>query len=157
MKEYKTLILGLGNDILTDDGIGPRLVCDLAKTITRADIVFNTATCGGLETMENIRGYKKVIFIDAISTIDGRPGNVYYFTPSDFHETSNLSNLHDISFLTALRMGNILELDLPSDLHIIAIEIIEDRVFNDKLSPVIDENYPVILKKVTELVLQNID
>jgi hydrogenase maturation protease len=157
MKENKTLVIGLGNDILTDDGIGPQLVRDIAKKITRTNLVFNTASFGGLETMEYIRGYKKVIFIDAIRTVNGQPGDVYYFTPSDFQETSNLSSLHDINFLTALKMGNFLEMDIPSDIHIVAIEIIEDRVFNDSFSPVIAEKYPEILKKVTALILQNID
>ena len=156
MKKKKILLLGLGNDILTDDGIGPKLVRDLSQTLSRTDIDFNTASCGGLETMEHIRGYEKVIFIDAIRTLKGRPGDVFYFTPSDFHETSNLSNLHDINFLTALRMGKILDLDLPSDIHIIAVEIIEDRVFSDKFSPAIAEKYTTILEEVTSHVLQSL-
>ena len=154
MNEKKTLILGLGNDILSDDGMGPRLVRDLAQIFTCPDIIFDTASCGGLEIMEYIKGYNKVIFIDAIRTRNGKPGDVYYFIPSDFQETSHLSNLHDIYFLTALKLGNILELDLPVDLHIIAIEIIEDMEFNEEFTPLIRESYPGILERVSDLVKQ---
>ena len=46
-----TLILGVGNEILSDDGIGPRLVKDLASMIDDRDLQFKTASCGGLEIM----------------------------------------------------------------------------------------------------------
>jgi len=154
MTNKKILILGLGNDILTDDGIGPQLVRDLGKIFESPDIQFNTACCGGLEIMEYIKGYKKVVFIDAIRTRNGKPGDVYYFIPSDFQETSNLSNLHDVSFLTAIKLGTTLELGLPDDLHIIAIEIFEDIEFSNEFSPILKERYPEILDKSSVIINQ---
>ena len=148
----KTLILGLGNEILTDDGIGPKLVRDLAQMINSQNIHFNSAFCGGLEIVEFIKDYEQVIFIDAIHTRGGRPGDVYYFIPSDFRETSHLSSLHDVSFLTALKLGNILNMGLPDDLHIIAIEIIEDMEFGNELTPQLKERYSQILEEVIILV-----
>ncbi len=152
MTKKKTLILGLGNDILTDDMIGPRLVHDLAQMIDDPNVQFDTACCGGLEIMEYIKGYEKVVFIDAIRTRDGKPGDVYYFIPSDFRETSHLSSLHDVSFLTALKLGNTLNLGLPDDLHIIAVEIIEDMEFSEEFTPPLKERYPGILEEVFAIV-----
>jgi len=142
----------MGNDILTDDGIGPRLVRDLAKMKVSPFVSFEVSCCGGLEIMEYIKGYDKVIFIDAIRTADGNPGEVYNFDLSGFRETSNLSNLHDINFLTALKLGKNLDLELPSDLHIIAIEIVEDMEFGEKFSEPLEKQYPLILKKVYTVV-----
>jgi hydrogenase maturation protease len=150
--EKKTLILGLGNDILTDDGIGPRLIKDLSGMILKDNVHFNVACCGGLEIMEYIKGYQQVVFIDAIRTKGGIPGDVYYFKPSDFRETSHLSSLHDITFITALNLGNTLDLDLPSDLHIIAVEIIEDMEFSNEFTSALRERYPEILKKASEII-----
>ena len=152
MTNKKILILGLGNEILSDDGIGPRLVKDLAKKNPGKDVEFATSCCGGLEIMECIHGYGKVIFIDAIRTLNGNPGNIFHFVPADFRETSNLSNLHDLNFITALHLGEILELDLPSDLHIIAVEIIEDREFSESLTPYMQRIYPEILEKVESMI-----
>jgi len=151
---YKTLILGLGNDILTDDGIGPRLVHDLSQMIINKNVQFDTACCGGLEIMEHIKGYEKVVFIDAFHTPEGNPGDVFYFVPAEFRETSNLSNLHDINFLTALELGNTLNMDLPSDLHIIAIKIIEDLEFSEEFTEPLKKRYPGILEEVFKLVNQ---
>jgi hydrogenase maturation protease len=154
VKIKKTLILGLGNDILTDDRIGSQLVRDLSQFIESSSIDFGTACCGGLEIMEYIKGYEKVVFIDSIRTRQGKPGDVYYFMLSDFHETSHLSNLHDINFLAAIKLGNTLEMDLPSDLHIIAVEIIEDMEFSEEFTPQLKEKYPEILKEVVTIVRQ---
>ena len=86
--------------------------------------------------------------------IPGTEGRVMFmfFSPSDFRETSNISNLHDVNFITALHLGDILELNLPSDLNIIAVEITEDREFSEKLTPLLEIRYPEILEEVSSLV-----
>ncbi|MGB8491323.1 MAG: hydrogenase maturation protease [Bacteroidales bacterium] len=150
MTDKKTLILGLGNEILSDDKIGPVLIHDLSQRINLANVWFTTAASGGLEIMELIKDYEKVVFIDAIHTRDGKPGDVYYFEPADFRETSHLSSLHDIDFLTAIRLGNLLEINLPVDLHFIAIEIIEDREFSEEFTQPLKEKYQEILEQITE-------
>jgi hydrogenase maturation protease len=152
MLDKNVLILGIGNEILSDDGIGPRLVRHLSRVINRKDFEFTTASCGGLDVMEYIYGYSKVILVDAIHTLDGKPGSVYHFTLSDFRETSNLSNLHDVNFITALHLGNSLKLDLPSDMHFIAVEISDDREFSENLTPELENKYPEILNEVRELI-----
>jgi hydrogenase maturation protease len=156
MVKGKIIILGLGNDILSDDSIGPRLVNDLAHKFTGQNIILKTASCGGIEVMEYIRGYKKAIIIDAIRTSGGIPGTVYHFGPDKFTETSHLSNPHDTSFITALKIGKMLKLDIPKDLYIIAVEIVEDKVFSSELTLLMQKNYQRILKQVLKLVEQNL-
>ena len=148
----KTLILGIGNEILTDDGIGPKLVNELQKKGFPGNIHFQNAFVGGLEILEIIGGYQNVVFIDAIITEKGKPGTVYHFTPDDFKETLHLSNLHDTNFLTALELGRKMNMPLPSEIHIIAVEIIEDHIFSNQFSPEIDSKYSLILNTVKNLI-----
>ena len=154
MTDIRTLILGVGNDILTDDGIGSRLVIDLIKLINAPDVHFNTACCGGLEIVEYIKDFKRVIIVDAIRSQGGRPGAVYYFIPSDFRETSHLSNMHDVSFLTALELYDTLDLSLPDEIHIIAVEIAEDMKFSEEFTLQLEERYPEVLEKVHDMIKQ---
>jgi hydrogenase maturation protease len=146
----KILVLGIGNDILKDDGIGPRLVKDLQKMSFPEGICFKTSSMGGLEILEMIRDYHTVLILDAIKTKEGTPGNVYYFNPSDFHETMHLSNLHDVNFITALELAKKIKLSIPETIHIIAVEILEDLEFGRSLSPELEEKYPEILDRVQE-------
>lgn len=149
-----TLVLGMGNDILMDDGIGPRLLHDIAPMLENPRLQFDVACCGGFEIMQVIKGFDKVLFIDAIRTKNGKPGDIYYFNPSDLQETLHHSSLHDVGFLTALHLGNSLDLHLPTDLHIVAIEIVEDMEFSEDLTPELQEKYPKIKKEVADLIEQ---
>ena len=65
------LILGVGNDILMDDGIGPVICKELKTEFPFSDIDFETINLGGLEIFEFIKEYTQVIIIDAIKTING--------------------------------------------------------------------------------------
>lgn len=148
------LILGIGNDILTDDGIGPRLVKDLDKGRLPPDISFGEATLGGMELLDMVKDFDEVIFIDALKTGMNKPGTVLRFEPVDFEETLHLSNIHDIDFLTALELGKRTGMKIPGKITIIAVEIVEDRVFSNGFSPEIKIIYPDILRKVQEMTEQ---
>lgn len=151
-KHDKILIIGVGNEILTDDGIGPKLVDSLKSTFLNQKIEYDKVCLGGMELLEYIQGYDTVIFIDAIKTKDGVPGAVYHFTPDDFKETLHLSNLHDISFLNAISLGRKLGFHIPGRIEIIAVEIVEDLVFNENFTPVIAARYDTILAEVKVIV-----
>lgn len=144
----KKLVLGIGNDILTDDGIGPRLVKALKERMPLPGVEYQATTLGGLDILEFIEGYDRVIFIDAIITRDGVPGSLYEFTPEDFKETLNLSNLHDISFLSAIALGKHLDFSIPGVIRIFAIEIVEDRVFGEAFTPPVQARYESIIDEI---------
>ncbi len=151
MEKNKILIHGIGNEILSDDGIGPKLVKRLQGDFPGKGIDFETAYVGGLEVLEYIQGYQTVIFIDAIRTKDGVPGTVYQLLPEDFNSTIHLSSIHDVSFLTAVGLGKQLALDMPGNMYIIAVEIVEDRIFDENFTPVIQTMYEKIYREVKEL------
>ncbi|MFH1004186.1 MAG: hydrogenase maturation protease [Bacteroidota bacterium] len=153
----QTLILGLGNDILMDDGIGPKLVWYLEKKINKQNIILDTAAVGGMELIEIIKDYSKVIIIDAIKTKDGIPGNVYHLTPSNFQETSHISNLHDINFLIALQLAKQLGIEITEKIDIIAIEIVEDRTFGNEFTFALQNKFESIKKQVEKMVNAIID
>jgi hydrogenase maturation protease len=150
------LIVGIGNDILTDDGIGPRLVRDLDDIRFTPEVAFAEATLGGMELLDLVKDYHEVIFIDALKTGMTAPGTVRQFVPEDFEETLHLSNIHDLDFLTALELGRRTGMQVPASVSIIAIEIVEDRVFSREFSPEIQAAYPEILKTVRELLCKKL-
>lgn len=148
----KTLVLGIGNEILMDDGIGPKIVNRLKDTLSLQNIQFETLFIGGLGLLEFIQDYDTVIIVDAIKTLNGIPGTVYNFTPADFKETLHLSSFHDASFLTALRFGEKLGFKIPKNIQIIAIEIIEDRTFGNDFTTPLQVKYEDIFNYVSDFV-----
>ena len=144
------LILGIGNDILTDDAIGPKIVERLQEDLSDERISFLTAAAGGLEILEMIRNYQQVVIIDAIKTKNGIPGTIYHLTPENFKETLHISSFHDVSFLTALELAKKLEIPVPSRIDIIAIEIVEDLTFSDEFSKDITIKYEEIYREIKD-------
>lgn len=156
MKKKKVLILGLGNDILSDDGIGPKIVKKLEKDLIITNhgmqLDFLTAATGGLEIIEMISGFKRLVLIDAIKTTNGIPGSLYYLTPASFKDTLHISSFHDVSFLTALKMADRLNIPMPERIDILAIEIVEDLVFSDKFSQPVKDKFPEVYQEIMDFV-----
>lgn len=146
------LILGLGNDILTDDAIGPKLVRRLENDLSQRKYQFLSAATGGMEIMELIKDFNQVIILDAIKTNNGQPGDIYHLTPKNFTETLHISSFHDVSFLNALELARQMDIKLPQKIDIIAVEIVEDLVFSDEFSPRIKDKYEHIYRKVSGMI-----
>jgi len=156
-KQPDILILGVGNDILMDDGIGVKLVKMLEKEFPDPAASYETCMMGGFDVLDLMVGYAQVIIIDAIKTRGGTPGDIYHLVPEDFKETLHLSNIHDVSFLQALKFAKKMNLAIPRKIDIIAIEIVEDRVFGDEFTPQLQIRYPEIKEQVTRMVRELIE
>ena len=79
----KTLILGLGNPIHCDDGVGNRVAEILANKINGPEITVVETSVSGLDLLPLMTGYDRVIIIDAIQTQGGEVGKVYRLKVED--------------------------------------------------------------------------
>ena len=78
----RTLVLGLGNPILTDDGVGIAVERCVAERCASQNgcggrVVFAEASVGGLRLLDLLNGHDSVILIDAIQIPDGLPGDIH--------------------------------------------------------------------------------
>ena len=95
----RTLLLGMGNPILSDDAIGVRLAAELGRRLPpRPDLdVREECSVGGLNLLDVLTGYQRVIVLDAVKTAAGVPGDVYRFSAGDLGDTLHLTNIHDVN------------------------------------------------------------
>lgn len=148
----KTLVLGLGNPILTDDGVGFAVVEEVRKRFDDGDVTVSEASAGGLSLLELVVGYDKVIIIDAIQTTGGQPGQIHCLSPEEFHGSLRTASTHDMSFATALELGHQLGMDIPKEIVLLAVEAADVDTFGVKLTPSVAAAVP----KVVELALQEL-
>jgi hydrogenase maturation protease len=136
----------MGNPILSDDAVGVRLALDLHRALSgRTDVdVVPECSVGGLNLLDYIVGYQQLVVLDAIHTRGGVPGTVYRFDATGLRRTAHLCNIHDANFATALALGRCLGLRLPrdEDIHVFAVEVLDDRTFGHDLSPPLARAYP---------------
>ena len=145
----KTMVLGLGNTILSDDGVGIYVARELKGLLeNRADITIAEASLGGLGLLDMLTGYDKVIVIDTIQTIDGKAGDIYRLDSESLNVTRHTASTHNINFATALEMGRKLDLDLPGKIVIYAIEAADVATFSEECTAAVKKAIPRCAKHV---------
>lgn len=142
-----TLVLGLGNPILRDDGVGWRVVEEAARVAPAGVAEFDCVALGGLALMERLIGYKRAILVDAIRTDGGAPGSVYRLGPDDL-PTMHSNAIHDASLKDALALGRRLGAELPGEITIIAVEAVDVLNFGEALSPPVEAAVPAAVAAV---------
>ncbi len=131
-KGLKTLILGLGNPILSDDSIGIRVAQAVGQDYCGEAVTVIEASQAGLNLLDLIAGYDKLILIDAIQTASGDVGEVYRLEASDLASTLHTGSPHDINLATALELGKRLGMDLPREIVVFAIEVKDVTTFSEE-------------------------
>ncbi len=159
------LIVGLGNPILGDDGIGWNVAGAVKKALAaeippRKDIEVACYALGGLSLMEHLIGYKQAIIIDAVQTKTGKTGQLYDLALSDLPDISagHLTAAHDTSLQTALKLGRDMGASLPSQIYVIGIEADKVYEFSETLSPEVEAAVPraveLVLKRLSAIIKQ---
>ncbi|MBP1610191.1 MAG: Hydrogenase maturation protease [Acidobacteria bacterium] len=148
----RTLLLGMGNPLLSDDAVGIRLVGDFSRRLgnmTGLEII-EECTTGGLDLLQIIEGYDRLLLVDGIKTREGVPGNWFCFTAERLRETIHLANIHDANFATALSLGRRLGMRLPPDpeIHVFAVEVLDDFTFSDKMTDSLEKAYPIYSEEI---------
>lgn len=146
MKRENIIVVGLGNKVLGDDGIGVHLANDLEMKIGSDEITFMTSENGGLEMIDLLKDHHKAFIIDGIRTPDGNPGDIYFMDSKDFMETLHISSSHDVDFRTALKLAGKIDLKMPDKISIIAVEVLEEKVFSEVLTEPLRVKYNDILQ-----------
>ena len=148
----KTLILGLGNPILSDHGIGYYVAQALEEKLTRPDVKVTQASVSGLDFLDLLTGYDKAIIIDAIQTHGGKAGKVYRLEPEAFDHTKNQSTPHHLNFATVLELGRRLNIPLPGKIVIYAVEVADMNTFGERCTPGVEQVIPM----VTDMVMREV-
>jgi len=150
------LIIGLGNPILGDDGVGWVVAQQVKdKLDKKGQFEFDLLSLGGLSLMERLTGYSKVILIDALSTGKHPQGEVVVFPLNLMTDLSSghSSSAHDTSLLNALDVGRSMNIDLPKNENIFVVAVEADHVyeFSRELSPQINNAVPIAVNHVLDL------
>ncbi len=146
----KTLVLGLGNSILSDDGVGIRVAHEVGKNLNDPQVAVSETSAAGLSLLDSMLGYDRVVIIDAIQTEKGEAGQIYRMSAADFSLTKHLSSPHQINLATALELGKMLDLAIPQEITIFAVEAKDITTFNEKCTPEVEKAIPKVVRMVLE-------
>jgi hydrogenase maturation protease len=162
--EATTLVIGLGNPILGDDGVGWRVAEAIAQKIEqqpnpsrggpgKSAIEVDCLAIGGLGLMERMVGYRRAILIDAINSHSQPNGTVSIFPLEALpnRAAGHLFSAHDTTLQNALAVGRAMGAVLPGEVTVVAIEAENVYDFGEELSPVVSAAVPQAAQAVLEL------
>ena len=149
----KRLIIGTGNILLSDEGVGIHIVRELQRQQTEDKEFFHntefidigTSSFDIISYINN--GVTKVVLIDCMKADGYLPGTVFKLTPDDLRKRQEEKySLHQMELVDTLRMLSIIE-KLP---EILILGIVPEDInkFSTNLSDSITEKFPVILSKI---------
>lgn len=148
----KTLVIGLGNPLVSDDSVGLRVAEQLKGLLAdRDDVEVTEDYWGGLRLMERMIGYDRALVIDATCT-GASPGTIHHLS-TDSIATQKSASAHDVNLPTALAFGRRAGAHLPADedVRLIGIEA-EDLInFNDQCTPAVAAAIPRAVQEVVQL------
>jgi hydrogenase maturation protease len=149
-----TLIIGLGNPILGDDGVGWK-VAEQIKSVIRdqSSVEVDCLSLGGLSLMERMLGYQRVVIVDSMETGQGPAGSVRVIKLEELENPSagHSASAHDTSLITALDTAKAMGLPAPKSVEIVAIEAKNVYDFSEELSPAVAEAVPLAVQAVLNL------
>jgi hydrogenase maturation protease len=135
----RTLVLGLGNPLLTDDSVGLRVAGELRPLLAdRPAVQVEEDYWGGLRCMERLVGYDRAIIVDAICGGDDA-GSIKVLALGEL-PTRHSGSSHDTDLGTALELGRQTGAPLPrsEDIRIVAIEAADVLTFAERCTPAVE-------------------
>ena len=153
LHNMKVLIVGLGNPILGDDGVGWRVAEEVRKRLPEdAPVEVLCLSLGGISLMEHLIGYDRVILVDAFST-DAPVGSISVLRLSQLPNYSafHITSIHDTSLQKAMELGREMGAHLPEDVMIVGIATEHIRDFSEELSPSVAQVVPCVVNIVLDM------
>jgi len=148
LKQNKTLILGIGNPILSDDAVGIRIAQEIKNRNPALEVVETTEA--GMALLEYVDRYDKLIIVDSIKSGNGDLGELYRLELEDLNPSSGFATSHGLDIATAFKLGEKIGYHMPESVSIFAIKVENNTTFGEGCSIELEKRIPLIVKQIVE-------
>jgi hydrogenase maturation protease len=120
--DEQLVVIGLGNPLRGDDGVGPRLVEELTRRGLPEGVTALDGGTGGLALLHVLEGWQRAVIVDA-ADVGREPGQFVRFTPEQARlvQAADHVSLHQAGLSETLSLANALGQTLP-DLVIFGVQ-----------------------------------
>lgn len=144
------IIVGLGNEIASDDGIGIHAARALeADYQDRDDIDVVALPWAGFALLDVLRGRRCAVLIDGLATGAHPPGTVVRIDEDDLAGSVRLNSFHDISYPTVMALGRSMGWGMPDDVAIWGVEMAIADEFGEVLTPEVADSIQTVVDEVS--------
>lgn len=146
MNPKKILILGLGNILLGDEGVGVRVAQQLITRPLPDSVEVIDGGTAGYELLNFFEGREKVIIVDAVKT-DDKPGSVYKVDLSILEDDATMQlSLHQIGLKNIFKMASLMEIN--PEVTLVGIVPKDYQNYNIGLSQEVEKAIPCAIETI---------
>jgi hydrogenase maturation protease len=140
LRKGRTLVLGLGNEILGDDRVGLLTARRVAEHLGGA-VDHAEAAVATIDLIQMMTGYERVVVIDAFVNDEMSPGTIVRADPDQLPSGFGFRSFHTMPFTHALALGATTGADMP---EVVVHGMVVTRVseFTEELSPLVAASWP---------------
>ncbi|GHT27571.1 hydrogenase 2 maturation endopeptidase [Bacteroidia bacterium] len=144
----KTLVLGVGNILLKDEGVGIHVARALAQEALPPDVTVLDGGTGGLHLLSWLEGYERIILVDA--TLDGNPpGTIRHLHPHYASDYPPLMSAHEIGLRDMIEV--MLLNDSCPEVELFVISVLDVTEPDLQLTPAVEASIPVVVQQIIRL------
>ncbi len=155
----KTIVVGLGNPILGDDGVGWKVAEEIKRLLPEGEgVEVACLSVGGIGLMEHLIGYDRAVLVDAFITRTETVGSILIRRLEDLPDYSayHITSAHDTSLQNAICLGRSMGATLPDEVCVIGIAIRRIYEFGEALSPPVAAAVTEAVQLALKLVKQSL-
>jgi hydrogenase maturation protease len=149
----RTVVLGLGNPVLCDDGVGLAVVSTLRELLVAAPIPgvdVLASTRAGFELIDLLRDYRRAVLVDCLTLPEPQPGRVQRLGLDDVAGASRLVNVHELSAGMAFQLAERMGIPMPAEVEILAVEAADTWTIVEGLTPAVEAAVGPLAREIYE-------
>ncbi len=149
----RTVVLGLGNPVLRDDAVGLAVVVELQRLLAEQPIPgvdVLASTRAGFELIELLHGYHRAVIVDCLQQPTPAPGRVRRLRREDVAGSARLVSVHEISLDIAFRLAEQMDVPMPTQLDIFAIEAADVTTLSEQMTPEVQASVFPLAREIHE-------
>lgn len=150
---HKILILCIGNILLLDEGVGPRVAEELTENHELPpNVQVLDRGCMGMALLSDLKEADKVLVVDAVDNTGLAPGTVVTFKPDDIAPYQAFHGAHDIKLVDVLQAALLLGYTPEVDCLGVQIQNMTPEDYAIGLTPPVEEAVPVLVQSCLDYI-----
>ena len=146
----RTIVVGLGNDLLADDAVGILVARRLREEIADESIDIEECSAHGLAILDLFIDYDRAILVDALVTGKHEPGTIIDIPVDTLRSVPNPSP-HFAGVPEMVALASQLEVNYPDEFHILGVEVADPFTLGGDLHPAVQAAIPRLCQRVRDL------
>ena len=144
-KSNSILVMGVGNYLMGDEGIGVHIIQEMYKKELPEYIDILDGGTGGFLLLSCFQVYPTIIFVDA--TMDGKPaGTISLIRPKFASDFPSALSVHDVGLKDMVEAVYLM--DKVPDIHLFTVSIEEINPMTIELNPKVKEAIPELIDRI---------